>query len=58
MILVAAINSDNVSFFVEPIMTLPKGVQINLMSILSPINERTPEEDLATLLKEVLCSAG
>ena len=58
MILVAAVNSENAPNFVKPIMTLSREAQINIMSIISPINEKMSEQDLAGLLCEVLCNAG
>ncbi|XP_065071575.1 putative leucine-rich repeat-containing protein DDB_G0290503 [Rhopilema esculentum] len=55
--LVAAVNSESVHGFVEPIMTLSKAYQMNLMCLISAVNERPPERDLGELLHEALCSA-
>ena len=58
VILVAAVNSGNVSLFVESIMKLSTTDQMTIMSIISPINEGIADKGLQELLQEVLCNAG
>ncbi len=58
IILVCAVNSDNVHQFVEPILTFPKAIQTNIMTIIEPINNRDAGADLNELLLTVLCKPG
>ena len=58
LILVCAVNSENVHDFVEPVLNLSKAAQMNIMSIIEPVNNRIQDSDLNELLQDVLCNPG